>query len=53
MPKLRRLRHERLNWLREFGINGPVSSVERMSILLYDLLYGRVDHSNKDGLTVY
>ena len=36
VPKLRRLRHEGLNKLREFGINSPVSSVEGMSILLYD-----------------
>ena len=42
-----------LNWLRELGINRPVSSVEGMSILLHDLLCGSVDHSNKDGPTVY
>ena len=42
-----------INKLREFGINSPVSSVEGMSILLYDSLYGGVDLSNKDGTTVY
>ena len=53
MPRLSRPRHERLNWLREFGINSPVSSVEGMSISFIDSLMGEVDHSNKDGPTVY
>ena len=50
---LRRPRREGLIKLREFGINSPVSSVEGMSILLYDSLYGGVDLSNKDSTTVY
>ena len=35
--RLSRPRRERRNWLREFGIFGPVASVEGMSIVVFDI----------------
>jgi len=37
---LRRLRRERRNWLREFGIFGPLASVEGVSIFVFELVEG-------------
>lgn len=42
-----------VNWLREFGINSPVSSVERVSIIVFELSKATVDRSDKDCPTVY
>ena len=50
---LNRPRCVRRNWLREFGIFGPVASVEGVSIVVFEKLKAMVDLSNKDRPTVY